>query len=975
MRNSEYLYEKTIAQLRRSSMNQKITQACRSEKSGIFFKGSKFNLLNNYKKLLTLILVSLCVCSFSDELLRNGNFDNSVHTDFFGSWLEGHIKASQFVEDLTWNKCLKLEIKNVPDGTVSGNAIFGKKDKLIGIPVKPDTLYTFSFEAKGTVPSFLARASLFYDEGDWQENLKIIQSSLGSAKLTGEWTRYEGTFLTDANTKRAALFITLWGDAKQQKDFSWEPGQFLLIDNISLKEKSSPLAIGAETKLELVPVLFAPSLANKLEGELPFSIKLGKEMIAVTVELPLGTPKTVVKTNGIEIWKDDVAELFFGPLKSDRVLSQFCIASGGGRYMGNGQIELKNYDSWIGKVEDRTFTFKIPYKLLGYEEPPVDGMEIAFNLGVQAGGKVYSLPPVKGKFHDVTRYNLLIFGTLDDYLKRNCPPNEIANLTRLAPGEAIGKMRQLKKQLALEKLGKMPFLLLRYPVTNGFSLPLDFSEKNLVIEPIELRAAINEHKALPVAIINRTAKPETYRVVIHPNLGQSTVDFTGLTNNFPSGNITMREALRVKDSDASGAGSIFDPLPLMNQAQTITIAPGETGLIWLEFNCKNVEPGKYFGAIRVIPLQEIAIVTRDKYKGEMRDYPLKLEVLPITLQPLTANGTWCNHNSENSFTCYQALSPGPIMIDPWSIPFRFDEKGNVINQLPELVKSLHNEYILFKKHNINSALKFIIGYSTYSIMVRAHLNKKINHDSPECYTAWRNYLKSIAELMKEAGINESEYGFELFDEPHGENFTRDLKVCRIAKETLPNANFYMTWAPHNYGYTPEMIRKFIPYVNHHLFHHLLLLDPTYMKVVEEVKSNPQTHYGFYSCSTSMRESLHRYYRLIGWKGFRTEAETYHVYIFCESPWGELGATNWKAAAEGGLTLRSGNDQIPTIRYEALREGFTDIQYMEALARKHKDPATQKFIHDATERVVVNNAHDSVEPDRVRAEIVKLLTKH
>lgn len=412
-------------------MNKKITQVCRSEKRGILFRKSKSSLMNNYKIFFTLILVSLCVWSFGDELLRNSNFDNSLHTDFSGSWIKEHIKASQFVEDLTWNKCLKLEVENISDGKVSANAIFGKSGKLIGVPVKPDTLYTFSFEAKGTVPSFLARARIFYDEGYWQKNSKVIKSSLGGVKLTGEWIRYEGTFRTDANTKRVALVITLWGDAKQQKNFSWEPGQFLLIDNISLKEKSLPLEVNNEVKLgtvEPVPVLFASSLANQLEGGVPFSIKRGKEMIAVTVELPPGTPKTVIKANGTEIWKDDVAELFFGPLKPDRVLSQFCIASGGGRYMGNGQIELKSYDSWIGKVEGRTFTFEIPYKLLGYEETPADGMGIAFNLGVQAGGKVYSLPPVKGKFHDVARYNLLIFGTLDDYLKRNCPPNEIANL-------------------------------------------------------------------------------------------------------------------------------------------------------------------------------------------------------------------------------------------------------------------------------------------------------------------------------------------------------------------------------------------------------------------------------------------------------------------------------------------------------------------------------------------------------------------
>ncbi len=436
----------------------------------------------------------------------------------------------------------------------------------------------------------------------------------------------------------------------------------------------------------------------------------------------------------------------------------------------------------------------------------------------------------------------------------------------------------------------------------------------------------------------------------------------GLDGGFTG--ITLREALSVKDSDAPDAGRIFDPLPKMNEAQTISVAPGETGLVWITFDCTR--PGTFSGLIRIIPLGEPAMVERNHYTGKMRDFKLTLNVLPYALKPLKEHGVWApSYLSENLFRVHQELAPSELMLSPWIFRFRFDEKGNVVNKLPELSSDIRSWYELFKKYNSNPKLKIAIGYSVYDVMVRAHLNKKIKPDSPECFNAFKNYLRACAAVMKEAGVPEAEYAFELFDEPNGKNFERDLNVAKAAREALPNANFIMTWAPHNFGYTPDMIRKFIPFVNYHLFHHLLLADPDFMKVIEEVKRTPDRHYGYYVCSTSMREPLHRYYRLIGWKGLRTDAEFYHIYTFCESSWGTPGAANWKAAAMGGLVLRCGDTAVPTIRYEAAREGLTDVRYLELL----NEP---EFSRKAAEEAVIKSPHDPSLPDRLRKEVIRRL---
>ncbi len=205
--------------------------------------------------------------------------------------------------------------------------------------------------------------SVFARKTVWWKSNKRIKTSLGGIKVTKNWIKYRGTFRTETDTKPAALGIQLWADEKLVKRDGWHPGQFLLIDNVSVKERSAAFTAKQEPagKIEAVPVLFAPSKNNNFGENIPFEIACDKDKITITTTLPPSTPKKSVKENGRDVWADDVVEVFFGPpKKADRVFSQFVLASGGGRYMGNGQRELKNYDRWNGKVSGRIFTFEIP---------------------------------------------------------------------------------------------------------------------------------------------------------------------------------------------------------------------------------------------------------------------------------------------------------------------------------------------------------------------------------------------------------------------------------------------------------------------------------------------------------------------------------------------------------------------------------------------------------------------------------------
>ncbi len=928
-----------------------------------------------YKKLVIMALFAIgCAGLSGRELFVNGNFDGKDMPVVSG-WASGSARFSIFTEDRSWNRCLKLELlKIVPGKAINLYPYFGRTRNQAGIEVKPNTTYDFSVEVKGTMRAFsIGVIEFFTDEPYYKEGKNLTKrtyTNFRSVKPTAnEWSRYSGTFKTDERTKRMALVFSVFDPAKNLD--RWKVGDYILFDNISLKESKSAISaapgaakIAADVPVTPVAVNFAPSKNNQMQGNIPFSIDFDKEAVTVTVTLPPGKSKKPVSENNSKVWADDVAELFFGPVKSDRLMSQFVVASGGGRHSTDGSRGTFALDSWSGTVKDRVITFRIPFKTLGYDKAPERGDHVLFNIGVQSSGRIYHLPPLnKNSFRDIAHFNTLIWGTLEDHLKKNLPA-KAAELAKLPADVAVGTMRSEIRRAELVRFANMPFLAARLHPTRDFTAPLVISRQELITAPVNLKGAVGETVVLPVAIMNRTAKTENYRVVVRTNDKSKRMDRTGLSNNFPAGDIIMREAVAVKMSDSESSPRVFDPLPLMNQAQTVTAAAGESALVWIQFKCRK--PGRYSGWLRIIPLSERASFRKaNEYKGEMRDYEINLEVLPIELKA-AAEGFDSLFHSDDLFYQQQDMLPGPVMSGLWRRNFKFDEKGNVLElNDPAAADKLRAVIKNYKNCAEQPRVKLFLGYNEYRVMEMT-MNKKIKPRSPECLNAWRNHLLATAKLMKDIGLKPGEYEIEIWDEPFAKDMDYLLEICKIARETLPEDTLLITWGPGGFGYTAEKIRKFLPYINAHLFHEYSLSGSGMRQLMEDIRKDPGQKLGFYVCSTKM-ESLHLYYRLFAWRGMEIGAGRWHFYSVIESLWGVTGERNWKAAAGNSVFMDADNSCIPTIRSEALRQGFTDAAYLKLL----NDPEKARQI---IKRVRIDRSFDYSEPDKAREEVVKALLK-
>ena len=74
-------------------------------------------------------------------------------------------------------------------------------------------------------------------------------------------------------------------------------------------------------------------------------------------------------------------------------------------------------------------------------------------------------------------------------------------------------------------------------------------------------------------------------------------------------------------------------------------------------------------------------------------------------------------------------------------------------------------------------------------------------------------------------------------------------------------------------------------------------------------------------------------------------------------------------------MLTNNGAIPTMRYMAVRQGMTDVKYLDKLRQLAKgNPEAEAFLAEAAQRVVVDFGHDPKMPDQVREEAAKLIMK-
>ena len=919
------------------------------------------------KNVLSGLLCAVVVGLSGQNLVKEGDFSRLKNLDGF-AMTNGAGKISLFVEDYTWNKCAKLEITKVVKTAKKSEMTaacgwMGCHSGKAGFVVKPNTTYRFSVELKGSKAMRVSLNTQLWEKGKGVWQGKSGKTSLGQVNIASDWKKFEGTFKTKANTAKAALQIQMWHDTLYGPH-KFKVGDFVLIDNVIVEEvKQKIMPSAAAVKVPGVPRKKSALISGSAEkyGDFTilrekgktsdltsFSVRSKGNSLQLSVECQ--EPEKIAVGKGV--WDGDCVEIFF--VRNGKVM-QFAVGAGGAKF-STGKLP---WDA-VCRVEKNkwTVTAEIPFQSIGGKLK--NGDAIAFNIGRQRlkAKQFLTWASLNENFNEPERFGELVMGDYSAaFQKRFGKELAISGRDAFEKACAAEETARLKQKYA--KLANRKFAVAPVSPVSNFAVPFVPDEVFDLVEKIELNAAVNEFKALPVAIMNLTDKPADYRVILETDEHRYFGSF-GL-KGFPAGKITQRYAVRFKDNDKDSGSLRFDPLPKIGEACTITVPPKEAGLVWFDFNTADVKPGVYKGRLRVIPLSEPASwmpiknqYHNRKYTGAMQDIPVTLNVKNVILpkDPVKPMNFFQWSTAEGIFRGMAECGMREFGLDPWGFKFKKVGPGKLEMNLSDprmaaQLNSLRSQLAWAKKYNVKPT--FFIGFGAYGVC-------KQNYGA-DC---WGDWIRCVKKFMNENGVADSDYIIETWDEPRDKYMAEILDSHKRAKKAEPTVRLLVTlahWKP-----SVANVKAMKGYIDGWCLWGTQYFESPYKEIFADYKKNG-VYISHYMCSISMRENLVRYYRRIPWTAAYYNLDASYMFWFIDN-YGGPGASDWKVTTRGGICYKSFDDYIPSIRYMAIREGVTDIKYISLV----KDPVKARSY---LERIYVTNAHDPMEPARVREEILQL----
>ena len=968
------------------------------------------------KRELILVLAGVlsAVCS-AGNLIKNSDFSlypNTAGTEYRQASAWKNSRFELFTENLSWNKCGKLRIVDFQPSSAKGHkvatasVVIGADGKNSGFKCKPDTVYRYSFQVRGSViRAFTKGVEWRKDEKFW--SFKECKKSKKIFVVSKDWTTINGTFKTGKNADRAALIISIWWDSQYKNDKNiMKVGDFLLFDNVKVTEAKAlweEKAVPAAAKIPVVKA--APLLLNKkaaawsdpswksvpeIKDFLLFSSS-GKKVQKADVSFQAQSdgeniyllfncnePENVVGNNKLGLWYNDVIELFFAEPGSKNGFIQIAAGANGELYTSknNGKtlvsgvrVQVKN----SGKTWCAFFT--IPVKSLYPKGLPASGSRLGFNAALKRTNakEYYSWCKVK-TLRTVSQFGVLAVNGYGKGITRSAYEKKFADAAAA----------EQQRKFAAFKASKTAVGVL--PVTADYTVPMSAG----IVEPvnsISIKGAVNEIVALPVAVANLDTKTTEFRVTLEA--GDVSV-FNGSygLKNYPAGNITTRTAIRTRDG-ANCAGELFDPLPRINEASTLLVPGRECGIVWFDFDTKGVKPGVYTGLLRVTPLNKKGNFDTRKggnyhqrvYTGTRLEIPVKFEVRNIILDAKSAipSQFFASNveNNEKLFAAGLGLGVEGYAVSPWSFRFPLQKDGTFLPKAETGAAQLEKLKQLSKKYNI--PFRFQIVYSAYHTFLSMYSLKK---KPEEARKLWPQWIRALKAFMSANGIKPEQFVIEIFDEPG--DIEEVIRVVNAAHKVWPELRNMVTLdaragkegGSYNNRVRVSAMRRMKDAVDTWVLHrHYYFTDPEHLAFYREIRAKGKK-VGHYTCETNPTSQLHGNHRLFAWFGEQHSLDNNNMYQLTAFI-NYNGGVDFASATAGNLLLVTGvnGNVIPTIRSMALRQGIMDVKYLALLRNKFgKLPEVRSFLKKSLQDVMVDRRFDPAAADQVREAAARLLLK-
>jgi len=947
------------------------------------------------KKLSKIIAFAVVLPAMAQNLVQKGDFTGAAE-DLSPVCRPESGGVSLYTEDRTWNKCGMCKVtRSYPDSVKkdcvvhSATVTIGLDKDKHGFPVEPGVRYDVSLDVRGLDGAMGVLHDVLCWTGDsyWYDRKSVKNVIPGGIKAEKEWKTFKGSFRVPEGARRAALRLWITSSSRWPQKRQYKIGDAFLFDNVKIVRSRKNIDLGDDRSDEDIPVTLRKTIAlGEAFGDL-VSFKDGSTPSKVQTEFSVhkDADSLMFKVkaeaqDGLEtgeskkVWSGETIEIVLERPDGSHPRTHIAFNNAGAKYTDAG----KGADNSNWSLDMRTdggawlATARIPLAVLGLKG---NERELGFNIGrARSKARTFDVWSVGGAFHDPGNFGRILFCSYADELKRKFGIESSASTRAVFESEWIAAERALFRE-KMARFKDQKFSFAQVPAVSDWTIPYLPQE---VFEPpseINLSAAVNEICALPLAIANFSGRTEDYRVVIETEENEH-IGSWGLAG-FPKEQVVARKGIRFKDVDTENPSLRFDPLVRLDEAGTVTVPPREAGLVWYDFDCTGVRPGTYKGRLRIIPMCEPGVFKKNGYAGKMQTVPVTLTVVDagIPVRPAAPAGYFMGVESQAALDTAFQIGAEHFQVHTWSIQYERDKDGNFDLNRPKkrCVKEsekIKNHIAWAAKHGFKP--KFHVVYSAMNACREMYCGKS----REKFLRMWPQYVAGVKRLLNDAGVPDSDYFIEVVDEPKIAQLGEVLEAHKIAKAANPSvrlAVLFAAWRP-----TIAQMREFVPYTDVWiLWRNGYWSTKEGRDFAERLRTEGKEVY-HYVCETSIRMPLLQYYRHHPWFAERHGLAGSYMYQLTDHiAGGSFGSKDFKSIPYSGLFYRSFGVPVPSLRFMALREGFTDCKLIAALKAKNAkvdDPEIAAFLQSAAVEVIDRNPNDPALPDRMRTRARELLCR-
>lgn len=437
-------------------------------------------------------------------------------------------------------------------------------------------------------------------------------------------------------------------------------------------------------------------------------------------------------------------------------------------------------------------------------------------------------------------------------------------------------------------------------------------------------------------LINPATRTFEARITLDPLVPESGESFKG--------HVTPRRVVFV---DTVNGERVGDALPPIGTSGIVTIPSGSPLKVWLTVAAGDASPGIYRSTIRVTPLAaDISSVTA-AFEVEVVDLKLRS---PLSMPLCTWDYVPNNWFPEPSKPTLDDMAMHGVRVFPRT------------NCLPEATCDPEGRLTL-KWQPVDQELDRLQGRGT--LLIHMHLPPITFPESfPEksIHDARIQYLRELRDHLAGKGWDPSEYLFYPVDEPgydFGKRVIPFMESALLLKEADPAFRIYanpvMALSQADFDRMDPVVDIWAP--NMRLASGALCGDPRIMQMGD--RERPVWSY---ECLAQVKSlSPLRYNRSVAWRAKFFGLSGIGLWTHCTTPndpWFRGQNINDEYAL-----LYPGDEPIPSVRWEALRDGIEDIaavEILESFIERAKAQPDLADVADAASKLIRIALNDALE---------------